>query len=358
MDLTAALRAFIRTVERGSVTAAARDLGVSQPAITKHLRNLERHIGARLVERSSRIVRPTSYGQSLYQASRSALITIDAALEGVRRDMGEIEGLLRVHAPSCIGVKHLHGIVMAFQEMFPRVSVDLVFEERTVDLVYENFDIGVKYGRPEGQDIIIRRLGMIRRILVASPDFLRRIGPIDSIERFKEVDVITTAAVLSPRDTLMLLRGDETIETPVRSVLRTNNALVIANTLLGGHAAGPVQQLLVSDELASGRLVRILPEFEVKSKEIFWAYPSVRFMRPAVRAFTDFVVPKLQAIEGVDITSHSMVAPVSRQPQRLDPHERPVGERVARTGPPDAISTVSSPELALLAQGQAGIKSA
>jgi DNA-binding transcriptional LysR family regulator len=323
MDLTAALRAFIRTVERGSVTAAARDLGVSQPAVTKHLRNLERHIGARLVERSSRIVRPTAFGQSLYQASRSALTTIDAALEGVRRDMGEIEGLLRVHAPTCIGAKHMNGIVLAFREKFPRVSVDLVLEDRAVDLVYENFDIGVKYGRPEGQDIIIRRLGMIRRILVASPDFLKRVGPIDSIKRLDEIDVITTAAVLSPRDTLMLLRGSETIETPVRAVLRTNNALVITNTLLGGHAAGPVQHLLVSDDLASGRLVRILPEFEVESKEIFWAYPSVRFMRPAVRAFTDFVVPRLSSIEGVDVTNHHSMDPsLSQQPQHLGPPEQ------------------------------------
>ena len=86
MDLAAALRAFTRTVERGSVTGAARDLGVSQPAVTKHLRNLELHVGARLVERSARIVRPTSLGQTLYEASRSALMTIDAALEGVRRD--------------------------------------------------------------------------------------------------------------------------------------------------------------------------------------------------------------------------------------------------------------------------------
>lgn len=311
MDLAAALRAFIRTVERGSVTAAARDLGVSQPAVTKHLRNLESHVGARLVERSSRIVRPTALGQSLYEASRSALTTIDAALEGVRRDMGEIEGLLRVHAPTCIGVKHLHKIVLAFQEKFPTVTVDLVLEDRTVDLVYENFDIGVKYGRPEGQEIIIRRLGMVRRILVASPAFLARVGPIETVERLSEVDVITTAAVLSPRDSLTLVRDGKSVEAGVRAVLRTNNAMVITNTLLDGHAAGPVQHLLVAEELADGRLVRILPEFEVKSQEVFWAYPSVRFMRPAVRAFTDFVVPQLRMVEGIDVAEPA-AAPVAR----------------------------------------------
>jgi DNA-binding transcriptional LysR family regulator len=302
VDLTAALRAFIRTVERGSVTAAAQDLGVSQPAVTKHLRNLERHVGARLLERSTRIVRPTSLGQTLYEASQPALAAIDSALEGVRRDMGEIEGLLRVHAPTCLGAKHLHPIVLAFQQRYPSVTVDLVLEDRTVDLVYEGFDIGVKY-RPEGKDLIIRRIGGVRRILVASPAFLAKVGPIDSIERLGEVDMITTSSVLSPRDTLTLLplRGDPA-EARVRAVLRTNNPQVVTHTLLGGRAAGPVQHLLVLEELADGRLVRILPDFEVRSHDVFWTYPSVRFMRPAVRAFSDFVVPALRAVEGIDVT--------------------------------------------------------
>jgi DNA-binding transcriptional LysR family regulator len=300
VDLTTALRAFIRTVERGSVTAAARDLGVSQPAITKHLRNLERQVGARLIERSARVVRPTSLGQTFYEATRTGLMTIDAAVECARHEMREVDGLLRVHAPTCIGAKHLHPIVLEFQRKYPLVSVDLVLEDRTVDLVYDNFDIGLKYGRPEGKDIVIRRLGTIRRILVAAPDFLAKVGPIESVERLNEVRVVTTAAVASAQKTLTLTHRDGTvIEAKVQEVLRTNNPQVITNTLLGGHAAGPVQQLLILEELAAGKLVRILPEYEVKSNDVFWAYPSVRFMRPAVRAFTDFVVPALRATEGV-----------------------------------------------------------
>lgn len=302
MDLTTALRAFIRTVERGSVTAAARDLGVSQPAITKHLRNLEREVGARLIERSARAVRPTSLGLRFYEATRTGLMTIDAALECVRRDMSEVEGSLRVHAPTCIGAKHLHPIVLEFQRKHPSVSVDLVLEDRSVDLVYDNFDIGLKYGRPEGKDIVIRRIGFVRRILVASPGFLAKVGPIESIDRLNEVPVTTTAAVATAQRTLTLIHRDgAVIEAKVQEVLRTNNPQVITNTLLGGHAAGPVQQLLILEELAAGKLVRILPEYEVKSSDVFWAYPSVRFMRPAVRAFTDFVIPMLRATEGVVI---------------------------------------------------------
>jgi DNA-binding transcriptional LysR family regulator len=306
MDIAAALRAFVRTVERGSVTAAARDLAISQPGVTKHLRNLERHVGARLLERSARVVRPTPQGQALYNNSREALATIEAALEGVRRDMGAVEGNLRIHAPSCLGAKHLHGIVMAFQHRYPDVTADLVLDNRDVDLVYENFDLAIKYGRPADQELIIRRLGSIRRILVAAPEFLDRFGPIDTVERLSEIRIITSSALLASRDVLPLRHsGGELVDVPVRAVLRTNNANVIAATLVEGHAAGPVQQLLVSDDLAQGRLVHILPGYEVKPTEAFLAYPSVRFMRPVVRAFTDFAVPALRSVEGILSTGDS-----------------------------------------------------
>lgn len=310
MDIAAALRAFVRTVERGSMTAAARDLAISQPAVTKHLRNLERHVGARLLERSSRVVRPTPQGQALYDASRQALVAIDTALEGVRKDMGAVEGNFRIHAPSCLGAKHLHGIVMAFQRQHPLVTADLVLDNRDVDLVYENFDLAIKYGRPADQELIIRRLGSIRRILVAAPGFLKQFGPIDTLDRLSEVRLITSATLLSPRDVLLLRhRGGELVDVPVRAVLRTNNAEVIASTLINGHAAGPVQQLLVNDELSQGHLIRILPDYEVRPTEAFLAYPSVRFMRPVVRAFTDFAVPALRSVEGITGGSEARPSP-------------------------------------------------
>ena len=300
MDIAAALKAFVRTVERGSVTAAARDLKLSQPGVTKHLRNLERHVGARLLERSSRIVRPTSQGQALYDASREALLTIDAALEGVRQDMGKVEGHLRIHAPSCIGTKHLHGIVMAFQRRYPAVTADVILENRDADLIYENFDVAIKYGRPVNQELIIRRLGSIRRIIVAAPSFLARHGPVDTIERLSQVSMIASSRSLTLQDTLMLFHRDGgTVEVPIRPIIRTNSAAVIASTLMEGHAAGAVQQLMVNEELAKGLLERLLPEYEVKPTEAFLAYPSLRFMSPVVRAFSEFTVAELRSIDGI-----------------------------------------------------------
>jgi DNA-binding transcriptional LysR family regulator len=303
MDLTLALRAFVRTVERGSMTAAARDLAVSQPAVSKHLRNLEAHVGARLLERSVRFVRATPQGQRLYEVTQPALAAIDAALEDSRRDAGIVEGRVRLHVPSCIGSKHIHPIVNDFQADHPGVSMELVLEDRVIDLVHEDFDLAVRYGRPEARNVIVRRIGFIRRFLVASPSYLARIGGLDDPRRLSEVDVVMASAIPAPSDVLSLQHSDGELNVRVSPILRTNSAHVLIGSLCDGRGVGPVQHPLVADDLAAGRLVRVLPDYSIKSTEAFLAYPSVRYMRPAIRAFTDFAISRLRAVDGISGTA-------------------------------------------------------
>jgi DNA-binding transcriptional LysR family regulator len=300
MDINTALKAFIRTVEKGSITAAARDLGISQPAVTKHLVNLEKHVSARLLERSSRKVRPTVHGIELYEASRGAIASIDAALEGVRLNMGEIEGSLRIHAPSCIGAQHLHGMVFEFQDRHPGISVDLMLDDRTVDLIYENFDLTLRYGRIADQEVVARRIGWVQRILVAAPSYLQQVGDITSPKQLSELNVISTFTGISSSNSMVLVTKDDApFEIPVKPVFKSNNSHVLLGSLLAGRGLGPVQSNLVTESLKNGKLVRILPDFAIRSTEAFLAFPSTKFMRPVVRAFTEFVIPKLRAIDGI-----------------------------------------------------------
>lgn len=299
MDLASALRTFIRIVERGSMTAAASDLGISQPAVSKLLRNLEAHAGARLIERSSRAMRPTAQGLILYEASGGALSAIDAAIELVRNDVGAIKGTLRLHGPACVGERHLHRIVMKFQDRHPAVTVDLTLENRSVDLIHENVDLAIRMGRPTDQSLIVRRIGFSRRILVASRDYLARRGAVRSSKDLREHDFIVTNASLSRDGILSLCKGDVTSEISIRPKLTTNNAQVLVDAVKAGRGIATTQVLLISDELRRGRLIRVLPEYEVKPTELFLAYPSSKFLRPSVRSFIDFAVPALRRIEGI-----------------------------------------------------------
>lgn len=303
MDLTLALRAFVRTVERGSMTAAARDLSVSQPAISKHLRNLEAHVGQRLLERSARLVRATPQGQRLYEVTQPAVAAIDAALEDSKREAGVVEGRLRLHVPSCIGSKHIHPIVSDFQSVHPGVSVELVLEDRVIDLVHEDVDLALRYERPNAHNVIVRRVGFIQRFLVAAPSYLSRIGDLTDPRRLSELDVVMASAIPAPSDMLSLQHPDGDVSVRVSPILRTNNAQVLIASLCNGRGIGPVQHPLVADDLAAGRLVRVLPDYRIRSTEAFLAYPSVRYMRPVIRAFTDFAIARLRRVDGVSATA-------------------------------------------------------
>jgi DNA-binding transcriptional LysR family regulator len=299
MDLTAALRALVRTVERRSITAAARDLGLSQPAVSKLLRRLEEHAGARLLDRSSRAVRPTPQGLALYEASQSSLATIDAAVEAVRKDMGEVSGTLRVHGPVCLGESHVHRIVADFQDRHPSVAVELTLENRDADLINQNIDVAIKIGRPLDNGHILRRIGLIERILVAAPSYLAQSAPLRRYTALTGHNVIVTDAVLSRRGTLTLCKGGVSREVQINPLLRTNNAQVLIEALKAGRGVGPVQLPLVTRELQSGELVRVLPEYHVKPSELFITYATSRFLRPVVRSFVDFLAPALKRVEGI-----------------------------------------------------------
>lgn len=265
MDLTSALRTFVRVVERGSLTGAARDLGVSQPAVSKLIRNLELQVGARLLERSARALRPTTQGLTLYERSGGAIQTIDAALDAVRGAGTLIDGRLRVHGPACVGERHLNRILFAFQDEHPAVSVELRLDNHTVDLIEADVDIAFQMGRPTRQDLIARRVGSSTRILVASPDYLDRRGPIRSARALGDHDLVVTDASLASGSILSLVRGAATVDVEVRPKLTTNSATVLVDALRAGRGIGTAQVLLVADDLKAGRLIRVLPRYQVRA---------------------------------------------------------------------------------------------
>lgn len=298
MDIATSLRAFVRTVERGSMTAAASDLRVSQPAISKLVGTLEAHTGAKLLERNRRAVRPTSQGLALYEVARNALAAIDAAIEDVRSTSKTISGTLRLHGPTCVGERHLNRIVSAFQDRHPAVVIDMTLENRPVDLIHENIDVAVRMGRPTDPDLMLRRIGFSRRILVASAGYLALRGPVRTCGDLEGHDLVVTNASLRG-NTLPLRCADGKTEVTVRPKLITNNAQVLVDALLAGRGVGTAQVLLVSEELKSGRLIRVLPEHEIDPTELFLVYSSSKFLRPAVRAFVDFAFPALKSVNGI-----------------------------------------------------------
>lgn len=235
----------------------------------------------------------------LYERSGGAILAIDAALDAVRGAGSLIDGRLRVHGPACVGERHLNRIVLAFQDKHPAVSVELRLENHPVDLIEADVHIAFQMGRPTRQDLFARRIGSSTRILVASPDYLRRRGPIRSANALCDHDLIVTDASLAAGGILSLVRGTKTVDVEVRPKLTTNSASVLVDALKVGRGVGTAQVLLVSDDLKAGRLIRVLPRYQVNPTEFYVTYPSSRFLRRTIRAFIDFAVPELRKVEGI-----------------------------------------------------------
>lgn len=300
MDVASSLRVFVRIVETGSLSRAARDLGMAQPAASKLLRKMEEHCGASLFDRSTRGMAPTEAGRRLHALCGDALATIDDALATVRAEGGEISGNIRIHSPACLGERHLNRIAESFRDRHRTVTVDLILGNAGVDLVGERIDLAFGLRRAESAGVRERRIGIARRIFVASPDYLARRGAPLTAAGLAAHDLAVTDASLSAGGELSMTGPEGPVTVTLNPILRTNSVQILMGAVLSGRAIATAQVLLVSDELAAGRLIRVLPEHEVTPTDIRMSYCSKRFLRPAVRAFADFAVPRIQAIEGVE----------------------------------------------------------
>lgn len=172
MDYLAAMRIYVRVVERGSMSAAARDLGIGQPAVSERIERLEAHLGMQLLRRNTRSISVTDVGALFYERSKLAIEAADDALAGAREDM-PLRGTLRIAAPHGVGEVVLSPILLSLRDRHPQLKIDLVLNDRIVDPVTEGVDISLRLGDHGEGSYVARRLGHVRRTLVASPRLSR-----------------------------------------------------------------------------------------------------------------------------------------------------------------------------------------
>lgn len=300
MDTLRALRLFVRTVELGSLSAAAREAGTTQPTVSKLLAQLEEDLAVRLFERSTRGLSPTEQGQQFHRDSKLVLEQYDAAVSAVQGMTGKPSGLLRVNAPVALGQYRLSAIVQQFLAAHPAIEIELILNDRFVDLVEEGVDIAFRLGGVAPPDAVGRRLATIPRMLVAAPGYLASRGTPVTPQDLSMHDFVRFA--WTPGSTLALSRKDEEVQVAAASRYRVNNALAIREALALGSGIGVCPGWLVRDLLDSGALVRVLPDWSASPQDLYLLYPSRRFQPLRARLFIDFAVEQIRALPGFEDT--------------------------------------------------------
>ena len=283
---------FVRIAEMGSITRAARSLGVSLPMASRHLSWLEQELGIALVHRTTRQLHLTDAGQQFATRARALLLGLDDAKQALRPGPS-LAGQVVVTAPNALGTYQLSPIMPSLVAMHPRLRVELRLEDRTVDLVKEGVDLAIRAcAPPDHASLVARELATYNRVLCAAPSFLARYGAIDSL------------AALAAAPCVLHGCGPAVwkFETPdgqksitVDGPLCTNNVVIIRDAILASVGAAWLPEYVIGDELRDGRLVRLLPEAKLPPIRVFGIIPKQARQTATVRAVLDTLGAALRA---------------------------------------------------------------
>lgn len=291
-ELTAHLDAFVVSADEGSFSAAARRLGITPPAVSKSVARLERGLGIRLFQRSTRSLSLTEEGERLYRQVRTAWLEVGDALAQSQQGAGKPAGTLKVSLAPAVGRIYFVPLLDAFMARYPDIVPDLHFDNRQVDLIAEGFDVAIGGGLPLTEGLVARELAPVRIVLVAAPAYLAQHGVPETPAELARHRGLLRRSIATGRLVPWTLRnaeGGEVVATvrPV-AVLDDPEALAKAAACALGIAMLPLPHAV--GLLRSGELVRVLPRWYADTRPVSIYYSSRKLLPAKVRAFVDHVV--------------------------------------------------------------------
>ncbi len=292
MDRIDELQAFIAVLDAGSLVAAGRRLKRSAPAMTRAIASLEKRVGTRLLERTTRRLRATSAGEALAAGGRGLLSAYEELVRADER--AELNGQVRVTAPRVFGQRHVAPLVVEFLDAHPKLSVDLLLDDREVNLVAEGVDLAVRIGRLADSGLIARRLGSVRRVLVAAPAYFEhRAMPLTPSDLLGHELVVSSHGL--PEWRFGRPARERVVRLKPRFTVNSVEAALVA--IRAGRAIGRALSYQVAEALESGTLLRVLPQFEPPALPVQLLVSGKAHRSARVAAFGSFVASRLATLE-------------------------------------------------------------
>ena len=294
MDRLLQMEVFAAINEAGSFAQAAQRLRMSPPAVTRAMNALEDRLGVQLMTRSTRQLSLTDAGASYLEATRRLLAEIESAEKQAVGEMGVAQGHLTLSASMTFGRMIAAPVVRAFLEAHPRMSVSLVTVDRVINLVEEGIDVAIRIGNLPDSNLMAKRLGNVRRVLVASPNYLARRGRPETPQDLKLHSFIGFTGIMSSHD-WHFKHGNTRGHVHLRPRLEVNDAATSIAAALAGEGVTMALSYMVADHVRTGELVTILDTYLPPSEPIQLVYPQSKLVAPKIRAFLDFASDRLQA---------------------------------------------------------------
>ncbi|MDB5959626.1 MAG: bacterial regulatory helix-turn-helix, lysR family protein [Massilia sp.] len=289
-DLAPDLTFFVLLAKLGSMSATARELGVTPPAVTRRLNLIEHRVGVRLVNRTTRRLSLTSEGESYLAQASQILDSIRDMEESVSSGRAEPKGLLRVNATPGFGRTRIAPLLSSFAHAHPDVEVELQLTDRPISLVEEAFDLAIRFGELPDTRLSARKLMSNRRLLCASPAYLERYGMPNSPQQLHRHRCILHRQNDDVYGTWRLLKGKKVELVKVRGAVSSNDGDVVMHWALEGHGIVQRSEWDAAQYLASGRLKEVMPGYTLPPADLYAFYLSRRNLPAKIRTFIDFLV--------------------------------------------------------------------
>jgi DNA-binding transcriptional LysR family regulator len=285
------LSLFVRTVETGSFSKAAREFGLSQPSVSRAVASLEARLGVTLLHRTTRRLTPTDAGQALALSAREGLAAIDDA-EDAARGAGRLSGVLRVSLPTAFGVRVIIPRLPGFLALQPALKIELMMSDRFDDLVAEGADLALRLGNQPDSAFLTRKLASVARIVVASPEYLQRRGVPATVAELAEHDCLGGPADADPAVWTFGGGGrQETVSIDAR--VRTGSGAGVVACAVAGLGIATASTWMCGQELEEGRVVRILENYALEPISAYVVFTSGQRPSRKARAFAEYLTAAL-----------------------------------------------------------------
>lgn len=290
MDRFGEMQTFVRVVETGSFSGAARELRMTPSAVSKMIGRLEDRLGVRLLSRTTRKLSLTEEGRVFFQRVHPILAEVAEAEDTVSMATVEARGVLKVNASTAFGQYQIVPLIPSMLERYPNLQIQLTMTDSIVNLVEEGFDVGIRIGVLTDSTLVARKLGVPKRVVVASPDYLKRHGVPTCPDDLKDHQCLKLSIPTSlNRWEFMSKNGPRIVEVSGR--FEADNAIALHEAALAGLGLFRGATFVVGDDIRSGRLVPVLEKFETAGEAgIFVVWPHNRNLSAKVRAFVDTLV--------------------------------------------------------------------
>jgi len=290
MDRLTEMEAFANVVDQGGFTDAAKKMGISKSAVSKHVSSLEHRLGARLLNRTTRRVSPTEIGLAYYDRARRVLNDAGEADALVTSMQTAPTGTLRISVATDFGVNHLSPILAKFLKAYPDITVNMVLNNQYVELISEGYDVAIRIGELEDSSLRARKLAETTHRMIASPCYFSQHGRPNKIEDLNSHKLLHYSNQAHGSVWKLTSPTGEKRQVRTAGWLSVNDGQSLLNAAISGLGIAYLPSFLYADAMAQGLVEDAIPDLPMETQGIYAVYPPGRFTQPKVRAFIDFLV--------------------------------------------------------------------